>query len=450
MSELQIIILAAGCGKRMLSSLPKVLHKLAAMPMLAHVLNTANEVSPETSPIVVASEELAAQPQFHILQQKYNFNIVIQKERLGTAHAVMAALPQVATAQNILVLYGDVPLIESSTLLNLVKIHKKEQATLSCLGFDAVCADGYGRLLVNNSYDLNNIIEDKDLSPEQKSITICNSGILLFTQQALSLLKKINNQNQAHEYYLTSLVNIVQQNGLKCIYQLTDEKQVKGVNDKHQLAELEYILQQKLRKQAMIKCGVTMLDPASTFIAADVKFGKDVILYPNVHLGSGVVLGDGATILPFSVIEGAVIGANSIIGPFARLRLGADIAEEVKIGNFVEIKNSKINKGTKINHLAYVGDASIGSGCNIGAGTVFCNYDGVNKNQTIVGDNVFIGSNSSLIAPLNISNNAMVAAGSTINKNINSNELGIARALQSNVKDYVVRHLSTKKAKKHQ
>jgi bifunctional UDP-N-acetylglucosamine pyrophosphorylase/glucosamine-1-phosphate N-acetyltransferase len=448
MIELQTIILAAGCGKRMRSSLPKVLHKLAGMPMLAHVLNTANEVSPNTAPIVVASEELAAQPQFHKLQQQYNFNIAIQKERLGTAHAVMAVLPQLATAQNILVLYGDVPLIEAATLLDLVKIHSKEQAALSCLGFDAACADGYGRLLVKNTHELLNIIEDKDLAAEQKTITICNSGILLFTQQALSLLNKINNQNQAHEYYLTSLVNIAQQTGLKCIYQITDENQVKGVNDKKQLAALERILQEKLRTQAMLGYGVTMLDPASTFIAADVKFGRDVILHPNVHLGAGTVLGDGAEILPFSVIEGALIGANSIIGPFARLRPGADIAEAVKIGNFVEIKNSKINKGTKINHLAYVGDALIGSGCNIGAGTVFCNYDGVNKNQTIVGDNVFIGSNSSLIAPLNIRDNAMVAAGSTINKNINSNELGIARALQSNVKDYVARYLANRLKKK--
>lgn len=439
-----IVILAAGNGTRMCSALPKVLHKLAGISLLEHVLRTSSQLSDDI--IVVVSEALQEHPDFIALQRKYNFSIALQKQRLGTGHAVQCAL-QYIKAVNVLVLYGDVPLLKLSSLQQLLHLHKQEAAALACLAFIAPLPTGYGRLITAAGAQLCNIVEEIDATPEQRQITTCNSGVLLISKQYLAAINDVNNDNSSGEYYLTSLVDILCAAGKKCVYHTASFAEVQGVNDKQQLASAEAHLQQILRQKAMLENGVAMLAPETVFLGMDAKFGSDVVLHPHVHLGAGVELEDGVEIKAFSVIEGAKIGASSVVGPFARIRPNTVLAPKVRIGNFVEVKNSDIKYGSKVNHLSYVGDASVGENTNIGAGTICCNYDGFAKHKTTIGDDVLVGANSCLVAPVMVADGAMVAAGSTIVKDVLPHELGIARSQQVNISEHA-RNYRARKNKK--
>lgn len=426
-SDTLAIILAAGMGTRMKSKSPKVMHKLAGRTMLAHVLAAANAAGFANKVAVIGpgmddvQAELAAQtpPVTH----------VEQTERLGTAHAVLQARDWFSAASRaILVLYGDTPLLTPETLKRMASA--LERADCVVLGFEAEDPAGYGRLLVNGDGELDAIREHADASDEERLVTLCNSGVMAFRSQHMaSLLDAIGNHNAKGEYYLTDAVEAARAAGLKTITELAPEDEVLGINSRAQLSEAEYILQNRLRLRAMDD-GATLIDPDSTFFSFDTVLGRDVIVEPNVVFGPGVRVDDGAKIMAFSHLEGAHVGSGALLGPYARLRPGAQIGNKAKVGNFVEIKKAQIHDGAKVNHLSYIGDAVIGAGANIGAGTITCNYDGFNKHQTHIGAGAFIGSNSSLVAPLTIGDGAYVGSGSVITRNVDDNALAVARGRQ--------------------
>lgn len=427
--KLTTIILAAGIGKRMKSATPKVMHNIGGRSMLETILATVSEFDCKDIRVVV-SQDLEKFEQFEALSESYDFKSFQQKERLGTAHAVSCALKE-DSKNAVLILYGDVPLISADTIREMIKKYKAHKADIVCLGFKAENPKGYGRLLCFNE-DLIEIIEEKDATPEQRKINICNSGIYIINQKIIKkLLEKIENKNSVGEYYLTDIVKLANKDKHRVITYITDEDEVMGVNDRYQLSIIERRLQEKLRRKHL-ENGVTMIDPQTVYLSHDTTFGSDVSIEPNVYFGLGVTVASGAVIRAFSHIEGSVIGENSVVGPFARMRKGTVLGEDVKIGNFVETKAAKIAKGAKASHLSYLGDIEIGENANIGAGTIVCNYDGFSKHQTIIGKDTFIGSNTALVAPVEIGDNAIVGAGSTITENVAENDLSIARARQIN------------------
>jgi bifunctional UDP-N-acetylglucosamine pyrophosphorylase/glucosamine-1-phosphate N-acetyltransferase len=422
------IVLAAGEGTRMRSATPKALHRIGGRTLLAHVLTAAKQAGGGDIAVVVGPDHDAVAQETRALAPKAG--IFEQTQRRGTAHAVLAARKAIARgADDVLVMFADTPLVRPETLSGL-RSALRRGAAVAVLGFRPADPAGYGRLLTQGE-ELLAIREDRDATPDERKIALCNGGLMALSgKTALAILGRIGNANSKGEFYLTDAVAIAHDMGLKAVAIETGEDDMRGINTKAQLAETEAVLQKRLRAAAL-DAGVTMIAPDTVFLSADTKFGKDVTIEPNVVFGPGVTVADGATIRAFSHLEGAHVGKGARVGPFARLRPGADLGADVHIGNFVEVKEAKIEAGAKANHLAYIGDARVGAGANIGAGTITCNYDGVAKHHTDIGKGAFIGSNSSLVAPVKIGDGAYVGSGSVVTKNVPADALAIARGEQT-------------------
>lgn len=441
----EVVILAAGQGTRMRSRLPKVLHTLAGKPMLAHVVDAARELGADHIHVVVGHSAETVKNAFIDSGLKW----ALQEQQLGTGHAVNQAMPQVADDSRVLVVYGDVPLVKTTTLERLLKTCNQD--TLALLTVEMDEPTGYGRIVRDADDSIVSIVEQKDASTEQLAITEVNTGILAVPAMKLKQwLPTLSSENAQGEYYLTDIIHMAVADEMHIVAQQPDDKwEVQGVNDRIQLSQLERHYQLEQARKLMRE-GATLADPARIDIRGRVTIGQDVFIDINCVLIGEVSIGDNVTIQPNCVIENTTIANNTIIkantvleqasvgehcevGPFARLRPGARLERHAKVGNYVEIKNSTMGEGSKANHLAYVGDAEVGSGSNIGAGTITCNYDGANKFKTTLGKNVFIGSNSTLVAPLTIADNGFVGAGSTITKDVPEQNLAIARGQQKNI-----------------
>ncbi len=422
------IVLAAGMGKRMRSARPKVLHEIAGRSMLGHVLARAQSLGEGRAAVVVGPQmgSVAEDAQ----QWRPDAEIFVQQAQQGTADAVLAAKPALEAHQgDVLVLYGDTPLITTKTLQDM-RASLDDGARVVVLGFTPEDPTGYGRLLVDAKGNLSAIREHKDASDAERAVTLCNSGVMAFRIDDLAgALAKIDNNNQNSEYYLTDMVEHVVAAGGRVSVVVGSEDEVLGVNSRDQLAEAEAIWQRRRRTEVM-QAGVTMIAPETVWFSHDTQFGQDVFIEPNVFFGPNVEIGDGVIIRANCHLTGASVGAGATIGPFARLRPGADLAQNVHVGNFVEIKNVQLGEGAKANHLSYLGDGKVGAGANIGAGTIFCNYDGFFKHQTEIGAGSFIGSNSALVAPVKIGDGAYVGSGSVITKNVSDNALALERSSQ--------------------
>jgi bifunctional UDP-N-acetylglucosamine pyrophosphorylase / glucosamine-1-phosphate N-acetyltransferase len=447
MAGLAIIVLAAGMGTRMKSALPKVLHRAAGRSLLGHVLHAAKAMAPDRIVVVHGPGHDATIAESRKIIPACLF--AEQTERKGTGHAVMMAEQSLAGFDgNILVLYGDAPLIQSSALAALLE-KLTPQHRMAVLGFEAANPFGYGRL-IGNGTTISAIREQKDASEAERKITLCNSGIIAIGASDLwPTLQKLTPANAQGELYLTDVVEHMAKAGKACGLSICDEADTAGVNDRVQLAGIEATFQSRLRHAAMVN-GATLIDPATTYLSADTIIGRDVIIEPNVFFGPGVTVGDNVEILASSHIEGAQIGNGARIGPFARLRPGAEIGENAHVGNYVEIKKAKLGKGAKANHLTYIGDASVGAGSNIGAGTITCNYDGYEKHLTEIGEGVFVGSNSALVAPVSIGSGANIAAGSVITGNVPADALAMSRAEQVNKDGWAKRYRALKQLRKQQ
>jgi bifunctional UDP-N-acetylglucosamine pyrophosphorylase / glucosamine-1-phosphate N-acetyltransferase len=422
------IVLAAGEGTRMRSSMPKVLHPVAGQSLLAHVLAAAPKGAGAALAVVIGPNHEAVADE--VKRVRPDAATFVQRERLGTAHAVLAARQALARgADDLLVVFGDTPLISAETLERM-RASLKRGAALTVLGFHAADPTGYGRLLVEHD-QLVAIREHADASPAERSGTLCNAGVMaLDGRKALEIIEKIGNANAKGEYYLTDAVTIVREMGLQATVIETSEDEVRGINTKAQLAEAEQAMQTRLRKAAL-DAGVTMIAPETVYLAADTSFGSDVTIEPFVVIGPGVTIADGAVIHAFSHIVQASIGKKASVGPYARLRPGTSLGDGARIGNFVETKAAILEAGVKINHLSYVGDAHVGANANIGAGTITCNYDGFSKHKTEIGAGAFVGSNSSLVAPVKIGSGAYIGSGSVITKDVPDNALAVERSQQT-------------------
>ncbi len=412
----------------MRSNLPKVLHQIAGRSLLAHVLSAAPHGAGDKIAVVVGPDhEKVSDEAKRVSPDVATF---VQRERLGTAHAVLAARDAIAKgADDLLIAFGDTPLIDAATFARL-RGALKDGAALAVLGFHAKDPTGYGRLIVEGG-KLNAIREHGDASESERKITLCNAGVMAMDgKSALQILDRIGNGNSKGEYYLTDAVAIVGELGKRAVAIETSEDEVRGINTKTQLAEAEQVMQDKLRKAAL-DAGVTMTAPETVFLAADTKFGRDVTIEPFVVIGPGVTIADGAVIHSFSNIVGASIGKNASVGPYARLRPGASLGDDVRIGNFVEVKAATLEKGAKANHLAYIGDAHVGEAANIGAGTITCNYDGFDKHRTEIGAGAFVGTNSSLVAPVKIGKGAYIGSGSVVTRDVPDDALMVERNEQA-------------------
>lgn len=421
------IVLAAGEGTRMRSQLPKVLHKAAGRSLVGHALGAARAAGADRLAVVVGPgrEDVAKEVRLHANDAQ----IFTQTERLGTAHAVLAASEALsAEADHILILFADTPLVRPETLSRM-RAALASGADVAVLGFRATDPSGYGRLLVEGDR-LAAIREDKDASEAERRVDLCNAGLMaLAGAHALELLEAVSNDNAKGEFYLTDVVELANARGLSAVALEAEEAEVQGVNTRAQLAAAEAAFQDRLRTAAL-QAGVTMISPETVFLSADTVIGQDVVIEPNVFFGPGVTVEEGATIRAFCHLEEAHVGAGVTIGPFARLRPGARLGEGVRIGNFVEIKNAVLDREVKVNHLAYVGDAHVGADANIGAGTITCNYDGVRKHHTEIGAGAFVGVNSALVAPVTIGEGAYIATGSVITKDVPADALAVARERQ--------------------
>ena len=433
--QTSVIILAAGKGTRMKSDLPKCLHQIASCEMIKIIVDKVKKLNPQNISIVI-SENM--QQQIAKIFPEKNINFIVQKDRLGTGDAVKLAFNYLSKLNSLsdksLILCGDCPNVSHETLENLLN-NLKTSESISVLGFRCEKENSYGRLVTKDHNQLQSIVETKDANEEQKKITLCNSGIMVLrSKEARKSLAEIQNNNNSGEYYLTDLIKIAKKKQQHCSFALADESEVLGVNSKSELAVAEKLMRQNLCHKLMAS-GVTIIDPDATYLAYDTKIAKGSIIYPNVFFGKNVKIAENVEIKSFSHIEGAKISANCVIGPFARIRPRVNLGENVKIGNFVEIKNSSLDCDVKASHLSYIGDAQIGKRSNIGAGAITCNYDGIKKHQTKIAEDVFIGSNSALIAPVSLEKNSMVAAGSIITKNVAESELAISRSKQTQIKD---------------
>jgi bifunctional UDP-N-acetylglucosamine pyrophosphorylase/glucosamine-1-phosphate N-acetyltransferase len=428
MGDRAAVILAAGQGTRMRSSLPKVLHQVGGRAMVDWSVALAQAVGC-TRIIVVCSPEGEA-VQAHIAATLGANAIAVQDPPLGTGHAVLAARDALADfSGELVVLYGDTPLIPADAIEALFG-ELASGTAIGVLGFEAVDPGGYGRLITDHAGDLTAIVEAKEATPEQLSVSFCNSGVMAASDETMfDLLSKVTNENAKGEYYLTDIVGLARAAGQTCRAVACDEADVLGVNSRVELAEAERAFQDKTRA-AFLKAGVTMTAPETVFFSYDTDLQNDVLIEPSVVFGPGVSVCSGTRIRAFSHLESAEIAEDCEIGPYARLRPGAILEQGVKIGNFVEVKKTRMSKGAKANHLAYLGDGEIGEGANIGAGTIFCNYDGFLKYQTKIGKGAFIGSNSSLVAPVVIGDGAYVGSGSVVTKDVEANALAVARGRQ--------------------
>ena len=423
-----VVILAAGQGTRMNSDLPKVLHPVAGAALLHHAMRSAASLEPEHTVIVAGhgADQVKTCAEEHSPEAK----TVLQLEQLGTAHAVLQARPELQDFDgDILVLYGDTPFIRPETLAKMTAA--RATADVVVLGFNAADPGRYGRLVTTGN-TLKRIVEFKDASAKERAITLCNSGVMLAKASGLfDLLDQVGNENAAGEYYLTDCIEMARQSGQSAQVVICDEAETLGVNSRHDLAAAEAAFQTHARKD-LLENGVTMAAPDSVYLSYDTVIGRDATIEQNVVFGPGASVESGALIRAFSHLEGCHVAKGAVVGPYARLRPGAELAEAAKVGNFVEIKNAEVGEGAKINHLSYVGDASIGAKANLGAGTITCNYDGVMKHRTDIGAGAFIGSNTMLVAPVRIGAQAMTGSGSVITEDVAEGDLALARAKQVN------------------
>lgn len=419
-----LIILAAGKGTRMNSDLPKVLHPIAGAPMLVHAMRAGATLDPQHTVIVAGHGAEAVT----IAAQGYDeeATVVLQTEQLGTGHAVMQAAETLNGFEGkVIVLYGDTPFVKPETLQAMLDA----KADVVVLGFEPADAGRYGRL-VTDGESLERIVEFKDASPLERRIGLCNSGVICCSGPLLfDVLNKITNDNAAGEYYLTDIIGLARGAGHSATVVTCSEAETLGINSRAELALADAMFQTEARLKLM-EDGVTLVAPDTVYLSVDTIIGRDTIIEPNVVFGLDVTVESGSTIRAFSHLEGCHVSRGSIVGPYARLRPGTELSENVRVGNFVEIKNATIAEGAKVNHLSYIGDASIGERSNIGAGTITCNYDGVMKHQTDIGADVFIGSNTMLIAPVSIGNRAMTGSGSVITSDVEPDALALSRAPQ--------------------
>lgn len=447
MTQLSVVILAAGKGTRMYSDLPKVLHTVAGKPMVKHVIDTAKQINAKQIHLIYGHGG-------ELLQQRLSeepVNWILQAEQLGTGHAMQQAAPFFSDDENILMLYGDAPLITKETLERLVTA--KPENGIALLTVELENPTGYGRI-IREKGSVVAIVEQKDANPEQLKIREVNTGVMVASGASFKKwLGSLTNNNAQGEYYITDVIAMANQDGYKVqAVQAGEFMEVEGANNRLQLAALERFYQ-KIQAEKLLLAGVRIIDPARFDIRGTLEHGKDVEIDVNViiegsvklgdrvRIGAGCVLkncviGDDVEIKPYSVFEDAVVGEKAQIGPFSRLRPGTELAAQTHIGNFVEIKKASIGKGSKVNHLSYVGDSEVGADCNIGAGVITCNYDGANKFRTVIGDNVFVGSDAQLVAPVSIANGATVGAGTTVTKDIGENELVISRIPQKHIQGW--------------
>lgn len=423
-----LVILAAGKGTRMNSDLPKVLHPIAQAPMLEHAMRAGRALDPDRT-VVVAGHE-ADLVRAATTEIDPDAAVVLQEEQLGTGHAVLQARAALEGFQgDVVVLYGDTPFVSADTLERMIAA--RSRADLVILGFEAADPARYGRLIMDGE-SLEKIVEFKDASEAERAITFCNSGLMACDADVMfRLLDKVGNDNASGEYYLTDLVELARADGLAVTAVACPEDETLGINSRADLATADAVFQARARAE-LLDLGVTLMAPETVYLAFDTVVGRDSVIEPNVVFGPGVTIESGALIRAFSHLEGCHVSRGAKIGPYARLRPGAELAEDTHVGNFVEIKNAEIAAGTKVNHLSYIGDASVGEATNIGAGTITCNYDGVMKHRTEIGARAFIGSNTCLVAPVKVGNEAMTATGTIVTKDVDDGDLAIARAQQTN------------------
>ncbi|HZG16799.1 MAG TPA: bifunctional UDP-N-acetylglucosamine diphosphorylase/glucosamine-1-phosphate N-acetyltransferase GlmU [Candidatus Bathyarchaeia archaeon] len=459
MSKIHAVVLAAGQGTRMKSKLYKVLHPVCGKPMVQHVTDTLAAMQVDDVVVVVGHGAEAVRA---TLGDRVAY--ALQSEQLGTAHAVQQAVPHLLDKEGTtFILYGDVPLLSEETLRALLVYHEEQNAAATVLTADMADPTGYGRIIRNEAGEVLRIVEHKDATDEQRAIREINTGIYCFDNKKLiTALSQVKNDNVQGEYYVTDCIGILRDAGEKVVaYIAKDPDETMGVNDRVQLAQAESYMRRRINERHM-RNGVTIQDPASTYIEADVVIGSDTYILPGTHLRGKTVVGADCTLGPqtdlrdmtiadrvtisYSILVESTVGENVTVGPFAYVRPGSEIAAEAKIGDFVELKNAKIGKGSKVPHLSYVGDAEIGENVNIGCGTITVNYDGEKKHKTIVGNDVFVGCNSNLVAPVTIGDGAYVAAGSTITQDVPGDALAIARERQVNKSGYATK-LPRKKKK---
>ena len=442
--NIALIILAAGKGTRMKSDLPKVLHAVAGAPMLVHAMKSAQDLEPSKTIVVAGHGADAVSDAAKAFDE--TAEVVLQLEQLGTAHAVAQAKDALAGFDgDAIVLYGDTPFISPETLQSMTAARASHDVIV--LGFEARDPGRYGRLVMEGD-SLSKIVEFKDATSEERDITLCNSGVICAKSDVLfDLIDAVGNENASGEYYLTDIVEIARTKGLSATSVTCDESETLGVNSRVQLAEADGIFQAKARI-ALMEAGVTLQAPETVYLSHDTHIGPDTIIEPNVVFGPSVTVENGAHIRAFSHLEGCHVSRGSTVGPYARLRPGTELAEFTRIGNFVEIKNAVVDEGAKVNHLSYIGDAHVGARANIGAGTITCNYDGVMKHHTEIGEDSFIGSNTLLVAPVKVGANAMTGSGTVVTKDVPDTDLAIARARQENKPGLAVKLFDMLKKKK--
>ena len=440
------VILAAGKGTRMKSDLHKVLHPIAGKPMLMHLLDNVDALEPARKVVIVGS----GKEQLETAVAGKGCTIALQEPQLGTGHAVQQAEDALAGFDgDVLILYGDVPFVPADTMRAMLeRLNSADRPAVVVLGFEPADGLRYGRVIASESGRIEKMVEFKDATPMERDCRLCNSGLMAVRSQDLfALLSRVGNDNAAAEYYLVDIVNIAIADGRSCAVITTDPFDVAGINSRAELAEMEAQWQARRRRRAMDE-GATLVAPETVWFAHDTRIGRDVLVEPNVFFGPGVTIADSVIIHGFSHIEGATIASGAEVGPFARLRPGAVLEEKAKVGNFVEMKKARLGKGAKASHLTYLGDADVGEGANIGAGTITCNYDGFLKYRTEIGAGAFIGSNSALVAPVSIGEGAIVAAGSVVTTDVHADALAIARGSQEMKPNWARRFREVMSAKK--
>ena len=444
MTQIAAIILAAGKGSRMKSDLHKVLHPIAGRPMLMHLLDSVDALSPARKVVVVGSgkDQLEA-------ALASSASLAVQEPQLGTGHAVQQAADALQGFDgDVLILYGDVPFVPAATMHSMIhRLNAPDAPAVVVLAFEPEDMLSYGRVITDGDR-ITKMVEHKDASAEERACRLCNSGLMAVKSKDLfALLSRVGNDNAAGEFYLVDIVNIANADGRHCAVVTTDPFDVAGINSRAELASMEAAWQDRRRTKAMAD-GASLIAPETVWFSYDTVIGRDVVIQPNVFFGPGVTIADKVIINGFSHIEGATIASGAEIGPYARLRPGTVLEEKSKVGNFVEVKKTRLGKGAKANHLTYLGDADIGAGANIGAGTITCNYDGFLKHQTQIGAGAFIGSNSALVAPVTIGAGAIVAAGSTITSDVSPDALALVRPKQEEKSGWAARFRAAMSAKK--
>ena len=446
MKPLAVVILAAGQGTRMRSDLHKVLHPLAGRPMLMHLLDTVDGLDAERRVVVIGK----GREQLESMLADHDLTFAVQQEQRGTGHAVSQAAEALAGFDGtVLVLYGDTPCIEGSTLDTMrMRLEAEDRPGVVVLASSPADPAAYGRVILGDGDTIAKMVEYKDASPEERDVWLCNSGMMAVAGPDLfRWLGRVGNDNAAGEYYLPDIVMVAKAEGRHSVAVECDAWQTAGVNSRSELALVEREWQQRRRQRAMAE-GATLLDPDTVWFSADTVLGRDVLVEPSVFFGLGVKVADGAIIRAFSHLEGASVGAGAEVGPYARLRPGAELGERSKVGNFVEVKKARLGARAKANHLSYIGDADVGAGANIGAGTITCNYDGFFKYPTRIGEGAFIGSNSSLVAPVSIGRGAIVGAGSVVTRDVDGDALGVTRAEQKQLSGWAARFRERQSAKR--